>query len=118
MNRSMAAKRRARELTTPVGDHFIDVHVELRAAAGHPDMQGEHVVMPPTQNFVTSLSDQLVSLIIKPVAVAIGDGSGLLQYSVSCDHFARNQVLTDAEMLQRALRLCTPKLVRRNLDHA
>jgi len=38
MNRRMASERRARKLAAAIGDHFIDVHVELGAAARHPDV--------------------------------------------------------------------------------
>src|SRR5258708_31280302 len=41
MHRCLAAERRARDLATTIGDHFVDVHVELGTAAGHPDMQGK-----------------------------------------------------------------------------
>jgi hypothetical protein len=36
MNRILAAERRARELAAAIRDHLVDVHVELRTAAGHP----------------------------------------------------------------------------------
>ena len=59
MNRRLAAERRAGELAAAVGDHLVDVHVELGAAAGHPDMQRKHVVMLAGQDFVADLHDQL-----------------------------------------------------------
>ena len=60
MNRRLAAERRAGELAAAVRDHLVDVHVELRAAAGHPDMQREHVVMLAGEDLVADLDDQLV----------------------------------------------------------
>src|SRR3984893_6163227 len=111
MNRCVAPKRRAGKLATAVGDHFVDVHVELGAAARHPDMQRKHVVMLASQNFVTGLNDQIGALIVKPLAVAVRDGGGFLQGGVGRDHFAGNQVLPDAEMFKRTLRLSTPQLV-------
>jgi hypothetical protein len=51
-----------------IGDHFIHVHVELSAAAGHPDVQRKHVVMLTVQDFVANLYNQLVRLIIEPFA--------------------------------------------------
>ena len=61
MHRRLAAERRAGELAAAVGDHLVDVHVELRAAAGHPHVQREHVVMLAGQDLVADLHDQLVA---------------------------------------------------------
>ena len=90
MNRRVAAERSASELAAPVGDHFVDVHVELGAAARHPDMQGKHVVMLAGEDFVAGLNDQLVALIVEPLAVVVRDGGGFLQDRVGRDHFAGN----------------------------
>ena len=118
MNRRLAAERRAGELAASVGDHLVDVHVELGAAAGHPDMQREHVVMLAGENFVAGLNDQLVTLIVEPLAGVVGGGGGFLQGGIGGDHLARNQILADAEMLERALGLSAPQLVGRHFDHA
>src|ERR1700683_5843408 len=79
MNRSVAAERGPCELAATVGDHFVYVHVELGAAAGHPDMQRKHVVVLAGEDFVAGLSDQFVSLIVKALARVVRDGGGLLQ---------------------------------------
>src|ERR1700682_682537 len=42
---------------------------------------------------------------------------GLLQDGIGGDHLARNQVLADAEVLERPLGLSAPQLVRRHLDY-
>ena len=118
MDRRVASKRSAGELAAPIGDHFVDVHVELGAAASHPDMQRKHVVMLTRQDLVTGLNDQLRALIVEALAVMVRDGGGLLQNRVGRDHLARNQVLADAEMLKRALGLGAPQLVGRNSDLA
>ena len=118
MNRRVAAERRAGELAAAVGDHFVDVHVELRAAARHPDVQRKHVVMLAGEDFVAGLDDQLVALIVEPLAVVVGDGGGFLQGGVGRDHFAGNQILADAEMLERTLGLSAPELVRRHFNDA
>src|SRR6516164_8407655 len=98
-------KRSTGELTTPIGDYFIDVHVELSAASSHPDVQRKHVVMLAREDFVTGLNDQLIALIIKPLAVVVGNGGSFLQRGVGLDHLARDEVLADAEMFKRALGL-------------
>src|ERR1700692_1102849 len=116
MDRRVASQCCAGKLATAVGDHFVDVHVELGAAARHPDMQREHVVMLASQNFVKGLNDQIGALIVKPLAVAVRDGGGFLQGGVGRNHFSGNQVLPDAEMLERALGLSTPELVGGNFN--
>src|SRR5215469_14076801 len=111
MNRCLAPERRASDLTAAVGDHLVYVHVELGAATGHPHMQGEHVMMLAGKDFVTGLSDEFVLLIAQSLTGVVDRRGGFFQNGVSGDHFTRNQVLADAEMLERALGLRTPKLV-------
>ncbi len=111
MNRRVAAKRRASELGASVGDHFVDVHVELGTAASHPDVQRQHFVVLAGQDFVAGLNDELVSLAVEPLAGMVGDCGGLLQRRIGRDHLARNKILADAEMLEGTLCLSTPQLV-------
>src|SRR5215469_4653118 len=118
MNRCLAPERRASNLAAAVGDHLVYVHVELRAAAGHPHMQGEHVMMLASEDFVTGLSDEFILLIAQPLTGMVGRRGGFLQNGVSSDHFTRNQVLADTEMLERALCLRAPELIRRHFNHA
>ncbi len=116
MHRLLRAERRARKLAAAIGDHLVHVHVELRAAAGHPDVQREHVVVLAGQDLVAGLEDQLVRRVVEPLAGMVRIGAGLLQGRVGGDHLARHQVLADAEMLQRPLRLRAPELVGGNAD--
>ena len=60
MDRGLAAQRRASKLAAAIGDHLIDVHIELRAASRHPHIQREHVMMPAGRNLVAGLLDQLL----------------------------------------------------------
>src|SRR5262249_60508218 len=113
----LASEWRARELAAAVGDHLIHVHIELSATARHPHMQREHVVMLAGEDFVASLKDQRVPLIVEPLAGMVGYGCGLLQNGIGRDHLTRHHILADAEMLKRTLRLSTPELVRRDFNH-
>ena len=118
VNRRLAAERRAGELAAAVGDHLVHVHVELRAAARHPHMQREHVVMLAGKDLVADLTISLKALVVEPPAGMVGDRGGFLQSGVGGDHLARNQILADAEVLKRALGLGAPELVRWDLDLA
>src|SRR6516162_6374466 len=80
-------------------------------------MQWEHIVVLSGQDLVTGLDDQPVPLVVEPTAGMVGVGRRLFQYGVSRDHLARDEVMADAEMFQRALRLRPPQLVSGHLDH-
>ena len=118
MHRLLRAKRRVGELAAAVGDHLVDIHVELRARARHPDMQRKHVVVPASQDLVARLDDQPMALRIEPAAGEVGVGAGLLEQRVGADHLARHQILADREIVQRALGLGAPQLVGGHLDFA
>ena len=68
------------------------------------------------ENLIAGLYDQLVCPGIEALAVVVGAGGRLLQYRVGGDHFAGNEIPADAEMLQRALGLCAPQFIGRDLD--
>ena len=77
MNRRLAPERRAGDLAAAVRDHLVHVHVELRAAAGHPHMQRVHVVMLAGKDLVTYLEDQLPGLVVEPLVGMVRVGGGL-----------------------------------------
>src|SRR5580704_3163245 len=116
MNWRFAPERRACELATAVRNHLIHVHVELGAAASHPDMQRKHVLMSACENLVAGLNNESVPLVIKLATSMIGIRSGFLQSRIRCDHFARDQILSYAEMFERPLRLCPPQPGARHID--
>ena len=118
MNRSFAAQRCACQLAAAVGDYFVHVHVELRAAASHPDVEREHVAVFASEDFVTGLDDEFVFLIVETLAVVVGAGSGFFQCGIGCNHFARDQILADAEMFERSLGLRAPEFIGRDFYYA
>lgn len=71
--------------------------------------------MLPGENLVADVGDQLVDLAVETTAGVIGVRSRFLEDRVRLDHFARHQIPADAEMLERALRLRAPELVRGNV---
>src|SRR3984893_7908183 len=81
-------------------------------------MQREHIVVLPSQDLVAGLQDQPGHQVVEPPTRMIGVGRRLFQYCIGGDHLPRDQVLADAEMLQRALGLRSPQLVSGHLHHA
>ncbi len=63
MHRGLAAEGGAGELAGSVGEDLVDVHVELGAAAGHPDMEREHVVVLAGEDFVGDLDDEVMGVV-------------------------------------------------------
>src|SRR2546430_16259410 len=100
MDRSLASKRRTRQLATPIRDDFVYVHVELRSTSCHPHVQSKHVLVFPGQKFVASLNDESVSLVVEPLPGVVGLSGAFFQRRICCDHLPRDQILSDAEMLQ------------------
>ena len=70
------------------------------------------------QDLVADLDDQAMRLVVEPLAVMVGVGRGLLQDGKGRDHLARDEVLADAEMLERPLGLRAPQLVGRHAHFA
>ncbi len=69
-------------------------------------------------DLVAGRHDQLVDVAGEPLGRMVGVRRGLLQDGIGRDHLARHQVVTDAEILQRALGLRAPELVGGNVDLA
>src|SRR5258708_23912799 len=111
MNRGLAAKWCASELAAAVGNDLVHVHVELRAASRHPNMERKHVLMASCEDLIAGLNDQFVLLVVEPPAGMIGISGGFLQGGVCRYHLARDQILPDAEMFKRPLCLSSPQLV-------
>jgi hypothetical protein len=74
-------------------------------------MKRDHVVMLAGQDLVAHLDDQPVRLVVEPLAVVVGVGRRLLQDGVGGDHLARDEILADAEMLERPLGLRAPQFI-------
>src|SRR5215469_16541790 len=97
---SFASERRTRNLRAAVRDHFVYVHVELRATSRHPDVQREHVVVLACQNLVTDLQNQIVTFLVETFTGEIGIRCSLLQSRVSGNHLSGNQILSYVEMFE------------------
>src|SRR5258706_12463229 len=97
----LAAERCAGKLAAAVRNDLVDVHVELGAAARHPNMQRKHVAMAASEYFVTDARDQRVNLIGQPAISVVRGGSRTFYHRVGSDHFAEAQVPAEAETRQQ-----------------
>jgi hypothetical protein len=118
VDRCLVAQRRTCELAATIGDHLVHIHVELGAASRHPYVQREHVFMPAGQDLVTNVYDQPLLAIVKSLAGVIRRGRGFFQCRLRRDHFPRNQVLADTEVLERAPCLSAPQFIAGNSNFA
>ncbi|MNO92612.1 hypothetical protein D3C76_841930 [compost metagenome] len=114
----LAATALAGQFVGPPGDHFVDVHVALGAAAGLPDHQRELIVMLAVEHFVGGLLDQPGDF-GRQVTVAIVDPCcSLLDQRQGVQHREGHAFLANGEVDQRTLGLRTPVGVLRNFDRA
>jgi len=113
---TLAAERQALDLGAAIRNHLVDVHVELRAAAAHPHMQGEHVAMAADEDLVADLGNQPMLLVPQAPLVVIGLRRRPLHDRVGGNHLARHEIAADVEVLDRAMRLSAPKLALENFD--
>src|ERR1700722_7777223 len=120
MNWLLRSQRAARQFNGAVRNHLIDVHVGLGAAAGLPDAQGKLVVKFAGNHFVGGLRDEPGFVGRKLAQILIHQRAGFLEDAKGADHLRRHGVAANVEMKERALGLCAPVNVRRdlNLSHA
>ena len=103
-------------LLGPVSDDFVDVHVELRATAGHPYGQGEIAIELAGQDVIAGLDNGIGPVAVDDAQFLVGQGSGFFQVSKDGDHFGRNLFRADLKILEAALCLGTPEFVSRDFD--
>ena len=118
VHRRLASQRRACQLRTSLRDHFIHVHVELRSAAGHPDMQRKIIFVEAVEDLIAGLNNKSMRLVRQASSRVVHAGRRLLERCVRRDHLPRNEVLADAKVFERSLRLRAPQHLRGNLNFA
>ena len=101
---------------SPVGDDFVDVHVELRPAAGHPYGQGEIAIEFAGQDVIAGLDDSVGPVAVDDAQFLVGQSCRLFQISKDRDHFGGNLFRADLKILEAALCLGTPEFVSRDFD--
>jgi hypothetical protein len=78
----------------------VGAHGKAEPPAGHPDVQGEHVMVLAGEDLVAHLNDQLIARLVEPAAGMVRGRRRFLQDRVGSDHFAWHQVFADAEVLE------------------
>jgi hypothetical protein len=81
-------------------------------------MKRKHVCVLAGEDFVASLRDELKWLVAETAVHMVCEGGGFLERCVGGDHLTRNQIGSDAEMFEGALRLRAPEFVGGNLHVA
>ena len=87
----------------PVGDDFVDVHVELRAASGHPYGQGEIAIEFAGQNVIAGLDNGIGPVAVDDAQFFVGQSSSFFQVSKDGDHFGGNLFRANLKILETAL---------------
>ena len=111
MHETLFATHAAEQFAGAVREHFVHVHVRLRARAGLPHGQREFVVMLAGNDFVGGLDDGVGLLRIEYAQVLVDLGRGALHASERTHEFAGHLLRGDLEVLQRTLRLRPPQTI-------
>lgn len=93
-----------------IGDHFVHVHIGLRARARLPNGEREVAAELTLKNVLTGLSDGLVATFIELTKGEVRRSASLLQVGESLGDFLRHLFNTDREVVVTTLRLSTPVL--------
>ena len=102
----------SRDLVSPVGYHFIGIHVGLCAGSRLPYDKRKLIDQSPIYDFITRGGYSLQFLICHSIAhkSIIGPGCRLLQYAESAHDFPGHSLNSDSDrkVLVAALCLCSP----------
>jgi hypothetical protein len=63
-------------------------------------MKGEHISVASCEDFIASVNDEFVVLIVETATGMIGMRGSFLQDRECRDHLARDQIFPDAEMFK------------------
>jgi hypothetical protein len=118
MNRLLAAARARQRFIGDPGDHFVDVHIGLRAAARLENGQRELVVILACPDRGGGTLDRLGERCPQPV-LAVDPRSRLFHRGLRVDDLDRHALVRgEGEVGQAALRLRAPIGVGRDFDGA
>lgn len=104
------------DLVAAVRDDLVDVHVRLRAAARLPDGEGEVLREFARNDLIARCLDGIETLLVELAELIVRNRGGFFQNAERVDDLGGHLLDADGEVLEAALRLRCPVLVRRNLD--
>ena len=114
----LAAELAAGQLDGAVGDHLVDVHVRLRAAAGLPDDQRKVVVQIAGDDLIGGAHDQVALAHLQHAELRVGERRRLLEDPEGAHHLDRHAFAADAEVVARPFGLRAPVAVGGNAHRA
>ena len=110
------AAHAAHQFGAAVGQHFVHIHVRLRARAGLPHGQREFGGVLVGQHFVGSAGDGGGLGAIEQAQVEVDAGGSALDAGQRVDQLERHALGGNMEMLEGTLGLRAPQLFRRYID--
>ena len=108
----------ARELTGPVGDHFVGVHVRRRARPGLKHIDRELLQPLARCDLARDLLNELTAFGWQAAQCFVGVGAGLLNQTQRTNKTRRQAVSADGEIQDRPLSRGTKQGVVRHLHRA
>ena len=118
MHQRFLAEAPTERLVGEVRDDLVGIHVRLRAGAGLPDHQRELVIVPALQDLRRGGRDGVGEARFEDAQILVHERGRLFHEPERMDERARHALDTDAEILHRALRLCAPVALGRDLDRS
>ena len=118
MHGFVGGKPGAGEFVGAVGEHFVHVHVGLRARAGLPDDERELSVQFAAQHVVSGADDEVGLLLLNAAEAGVGQRGGFFHQRHRVDERLRQGFAADFEVLVAALGLRAPVGFRRDLHFA
>jgi hypothetical protein len=118
VNGLFAAHFAAGDFDSAIGDHLVDVHVGLGAAAGLVDVQRKVVVKLAGDDFVGRAGDERGFFVRELAQILIYERGGFFEDAEGTDQLGRHGVFADVEVDERAGGLCAVVAVGRDFNLA
>ena len=112
----LVAEVAAQDFGRTVGNHFVHVHVGLRAGTGLPNGEREVAVQLAGEDFLAGLRDGVHATIIELAELLVGQSAGTLEHCERAGDLHRHLFNADLEVFVAALRLGAPVLLVRDLN--
>src|SRR6186713_416012 len=118
MHRRFRSERPSEALIGTVRDHFVRIHVGLRAGSRLPDRKRKVGIEPPLPHLFGGSLDRCSDFDVEDTQTTVGTSGGELLQPEGADQRDGKTLLPDREKFQSTLRLRTPISVGGNLDVA